>query len=40
MDYNLLKNNKVYIAGEVATEPKFSHEIYGEGYKNLFEEII
>lgn len=32
MDYNLLKNNKVYIAGEVATEPKFSHEIYGEGF--------
>jgi primosomal replication protein N len=32
MDYNLLKNNKVYIAGEIQTEPKFSHEIYGEGF--------
>jgi len=32
MDYNLLKNNKVYIAGEVITLPKFSHEIYGEGF--------
>jgi single-stranded DNA-binding protein len=27
-----MKNNKVYIAGEVASEPKFSHEVYNEGF--------
>lgn len=27
-----MKNNKVYIAGEVVTEPKFSHEVYNEGF--------
>ena len=25
-------NNKVYLCGEIATEPVFSHEIYGEGF--------
>ena len=25
-------NNKVYLCGEVACEPTFSHEIYGEGF--------
>ena len=32
MDYNLMKNNKVFVSGEVASEPKFSHEIYGENF--------
>ena len=32
MNYNLMKNNKVYIAGEVVSEPKFSHEVYNEGF--------
>ncbi|MGN0960710.1 MAG: single-stranded DNA-binding protein [Christensenellales bacterium] len=32
MDYSLMKNNKVYIAGEVVTEPKFSHKVYSEGF--------
>ena len=32
MDYNLMKNNKVFISGEVASEPKFSHEVYGENF--------
>ena len=32
MNYNLMKNNKVFIAGEVASEPKFSHEVYNEGF--------
>ena len=27
-----MKNNKVYIAGEVVSEPKFSHEVYNEGF--------
>ena len=25
-------NNKVYLSGEIATEPVFSHEIYSEGF--------
>jgi len=32
MDYSLMKNNKVYISGEVVTKPKFSHEVYNEGF--------
>ena len=32
MDYNLMKNNKVFISGEVASELKFSHEVYGENF--------
>lgn len=32
MSYSLMKNNKVYIAGEVVSEPKFSHEVYNEGF--------
>jgi len=32
MDYSLMKNNKVYISGEVVSEPKFSHEVYNEGF--------
>ena len=32
MNYNLMKNNKVYISGEVVSEPKFSHEVYNEGF--------
>lgn len=27
-----MKNNKVFISGEVASEPKFSHEVYGENF--------
>lgn len=32
MDFNLMKNNKVFISGEVVSEPKFSHEVYGENF--------
>ena len=32
MNYSLMKNNKVYISGEVVSEPKFSHEVYTEGF--------
>ena len=28
MNYNLMKNNKVTISGEVVSEPEFSHEVY------------
>ncbi len=27
-----MKNNKVYISGEVLSEPRFSHEVYGENF--------
>lgn len=27
-----MKNNKVYISGEVVSEPQFSHEVYNEGF--------
>lgn len=32
MNYNLMKNNKVFISGEVVSEPRFSHEVYNEGF--------
>lgn len=35
MDYNLLKNNRVNIAGEVVSELKFGHETYGEKFYEL-----
>jgi primosomal replication protein N len=35
MNYEAMNNNKVFLCGEVMTEPKFSHEIYGEGFYEL-----
>lgn len=35
MDYNLLKNNRVTIAGEVVSDLVFSHETYGEKFYEL-----
>lgn len=32
MNYSLMKNNKVFIAGEVVSEPKFSHQVYNEDF--------
>ncbi len=32
MDYGLMKNNKVFVAGEVISKPHFSHEVYNEGF--------
>lgn len=32
MDFEQMNNNKVTLSGEVVTEPKFSHEMYGEGF--------
>lgn len=32
MDYNLMKNNKVYIAGEIVSEPRFTHAVFNEGF--------
>ncbi len=36
MNYNLMKNNKVTISGEVISEPKFSHEVYNEGFYEFY----
>ena len=33
------KNNKVYINGEIVSEPKISHELYGEKFYKFFVEI-
>lgn len=35
MNYDFLSNNKVYLSGEVVSEPVFSHEVYGEGFYEL-----
>lgn len=32
MNFEQMNNNKVYISGIVATEPKFSYEVFGEGF--------
>ena len=32
MDYDLMKNNKVFISGEIVSEPKFTHEVFNEGF--------
>ncbi len=29
------QNNKVYLSGEIVTEARFSHEIYGEGFYEM-----
>jgi len=30
-----MENNKVFLKGEVTSEPKFSHEVFGEGFYEL-----
>ncbi|MBO4251937.1 MAG: single-stranded DNA-binding protein [Clostridia bacterium] len=30
------KNNKVFISGEIVSDAEFSHEVYGEGFYELF----
>lgn len=35
-DNNFLKNNKVFLSGIVQSEPKYSHELYGEGFYEFF----
>ncbi len=32
MNFEQMNNNKVYIAGMVESEPKFSYEVFGEGF--------
>ena len=40
MNYNTEKNNKVYLFGEIVTEAKFSHEVYGEGFYEFFVKVM
>lgn len=35
MNYPEIKNNKVFISGEILTDAEFSHEVYGEGFYEL-----
>ena len=36
MDHIMEKNNKVYLRGTIVSEAVFSHEVYGEGFYELF----
>ncbi len=40
MDYNAEKNNKVYFTGEIISEAEFSHEVYGEGFYELYVRVM
>lgn len=35
MNYDFLSNNKVFLTGEIVSSPKYSHEIFGEGFYEL-----
>ena len=35
MKYELLSNNRVFLFGEIASEPKFSHESFGEAFYEI-----
>jgi len=35
MNYDFMSNNKVYLCGDIISEPIFSHEIYGEGFYEM-----
>lgn len=35
MNYELMENNKVFLKGEVVSNPQFSHEVFGEGFYEL-----
>jgi len=35
MNYELMENNKVFLKGVVSSQPKFSHEVFGEGFYEL-----
>ncbi|MBO5045341.1 MAG: single-stranded DNA-binding protein [Clostridia bacterium] len=40
MDYNTEKNNRVYVEGEIVSEATFSHEVYGEGFYELYVKVM
>lgn len=39
MNENYLKNNRVFLSGRVAREPKYSHELFGEGFYEFYIEV-
>ena len=39
MNYVTEKNNKVYVMGEIVSDAKFSHEVYGEGFYEFFVKV-
>lgn len=36
MNYEQMSNNKLHLCGEIVSDPVFSHEIYGEGFYEMF----
>ena len=40
MNYSTEKNNRVYIYGEIVSDAKFSHEVYGEGFYEFFVKVM
>jgi single-stranded DNA-binding protein len=36
---NVITSNKAYVEGKIASEPEFSHEMYGEGFYNIMVEV-
>ncbi len=40
MNYVTEKNNKVYVAGEIVSDAKFSHEVYGEGFYEFYVRVM
>ena len=40
MDHNTEKNNRVFLMGEIVSEATFSHEVYGEGFYELFVRVM
>ncbi len=40
MDHMMEKNNKVYLMGEIVSEATFSHEVYGEGFYELYVKVL
>ena len=40
MNYNTEKNNRVYIYGEIISDARFSHEVFGEGFYELYIRVL
>ena len=39
MNYEQMNNNRVFLTGKVATEPRFSHETFGEAFYEIDLEV-
>lgn len=40
MNYEQMSNNKLFLSGTIVSQPVFSHEVYGEGFYELFLEVM